>query len=335
MNLERAQHEALVGDRVEVVELRHALDHRVFGILFIHRQPAHGVRRAPGGTAQEIVALAVVARPSAPTGPQAVNPFTTKRIVEHRTAVAGAAGDHAIDPVDAVRRGHAYAGDCPARPAHEHLVALLRIGRLPIGHHGPRVGRQIRRQHLIGSRHHIQLRPLPIQTVGAGGVADGVDPAGLVPELEQPFIGIPPEPAALRHGCGVPAAVQFQLGLRAQHRVPGIFLGHAEDALQCAGRDQEIIHEQLPAHIDGNHFRRRGQIRHRHRRPVRRIHGARRPIGREFDSIVKPLAASGQEVERRRRPGGLRETGQHRPLGKAEGLVLRDLFLIGAADIKR
>jgi hypothetical protein len=58
--------------------------------------------------------------------------------------------------------------------------------------------------------------------------------------------------------------------------------------------DQEIVHEQLSARVDRNHFRRLNEIRRGTRRLMRKRRGTRRPGFREPDPIVENFLRGGQ-----------------------------------------
>ena len=104
-----------------------------------------------------------------------------------------------------------------------------------------------------------------------------------------------------RHGAArgilrarILADEQFFLRRGLQHRIAREFLRRMKSALQIGLLDEEVIHEQLPPDVDGDHFRRIRQIRHLHGLYRHHIAIARRPDLRKHDAVVKcPITAGG------------------------------------------
>ena len=73
--------------------------------------------------------------------------------------------------------------------------------------------------------------------------------------------------------------------------------------------DQEIVHEELSAHVDWDHAWRIGQIRH-WQRIAAGLNVAGRPLGGEVDAVIErgrrhlKLRTKGGSVIGRRRSGG-------------------------------
>ena len=78
--------------------------------------------------------------------------------------------------------------------------------------------------------------------------------------------------------------------------LPANFFAAVKRAFQVGALDEEIIHEQLPADVDGDHLRRTLQIRHRHRLGGVGIEPPRRPLQREFDAVVEDRLRTGRFV---------------------------------------
>ena len=195
-------------------------------------------------------------------------------------------------------------------PEDEHLEPL---GRFGVGVEpdqravAPPAGRM--RDHGVGTRNHVQGRSLPVEPVAAGGESRAVEPAGVVPELEGVIGRV--EPGAVVEGGGdrAVAAVQLQVGFGRKDRRGLVDPGCVVDAAERGVFDQEVVHEELPAHVDWDHAWRIGQIRNR-QRIATWFNAAGRPLGGELDAVVERqvgrsrLRSKGALVIGRRRSGG-------------------------------
>ena len=216
--LMEAEHYAFVGHGVEVVQLRLfvcSFSHRgeyvgVHLVLLVRTAPEHyarGVARFPCGSGQEVVGFGVVAgaavrrRAEFSAVAQAVNPFLPEGIVEHGAAVATCGSGSPFDPGDTVGRDHrnsVHIGDVGIGLAEEHLVAVA-VARIIVEHNCAGIRMQIlEARELVGAV--VEIRPVPIEPVGAGSIGHGVQPAGFVPHLELAHLRIPPDASVFRTG---------------------------------------------------------------------------------------------------------------------------------------
>jgi hypothetical protein len=85
-------------------------------------------------------------------------------------------------------------------------------------------------------------------------------------------------------------ACDFVVGLRLEDRIARELLGAVERAFQVRAFDQEIVHQQLPPHVDRDHRRRVVQVRHGHR--FGRFHPEMlgRPDRGQTDAVVQQFA---------------------------------------------
>ena len=238
-------------------------------------------------------------------GADAVHPALAERVVEDGGIVAAAAGGGAFAPVDAVRRGIDVAAHPLVGGAGAAQLAVAEPGAAPavVGEHleafrGARglliepypdavpliAGPQ--RQHPVGTRLHVQLRALPMHAVAAGGQRHPVEPAGVVPQLEQPVRRIVEGAVLEWTGSGTQPEVHLQRRLRHQHRACLVQHRGMELAPQGTLGDQKLVHQELPPHVDRDHRRRPLQVGDRPRLPRLGRQPARRPLRRLLDSVV-------------------------------------------------
>ena len=111
-----------------------------------------------------------------------------------------------------------------------------------------------------------------------------------IPNLEQLIRRVVPHSAAVgkRH---IRLAACLPGLIRLQHRVDRMVLGGVKCAIERGLLNQKIVDEKLPADVNRNHRRRIGQVRRRHRfsrRPTPR----RRPLVRQFDTVVQSFTTT-------------------------------------------
>ena len=168
----------------------------------------------------------------------------------------------------------------------EELVAPLCVRLLQIQPHAG--GITVAGLHDAGARHHTPVALLPFHPVLRDRQRGRPPVAGHIPELEELVARVPPHAITegRRHGSGAKLLPRL-VGL--DNRIRRVPRGQVKAALKRRLLHQKIIHEQLPAHFDRNHRRRRGEMRWQRGRLGRRRAGLRRPGRRELDAVVEQL----------------------------------------------
>ena len=293
-DLHHAEHEGLVGDGVETVELPpHAV---------CDNQPSLGawqsvefvgllVAPAPAAVlAAERARGEVAARTHRPAVAQREHPHAPERIVVGGGTVAGNSRAPQGREVDAVL-------GCPEpvvrarrnmRLGDVELPVGVRVRRRVVGRHVPAVERVVLEE-AVRAGHDAEVGVFPFHAVGGFRVADVAEPVGLVPETELPPRGVPPE-AAVGGGGEVHGLVAF---LRAARSV-----GHARGGA-AAGPHHGVVllHGTVPV--------------------------ADESAGRLHEVVVDEQLASDADVDR----GGARaERGRRQGQGNADALHSRGLL---------
>jgi len=323
---EEAQHEALVGGHVDVVEGDAMVGAGGVGqVEVVDTLPEDLVAiHVPLRALQEIVRFFVEA--GAQTGglidaagaADAHAPFAAEGVVEEGCVVADLRGDDGITPVDAVGRdlGPAFGDHLPPdhlrRPTGggnwglprprlvvaivlEHLVALRGVGCIVIKPDETAVAVRsiVVRPHQVGPGRDVELRALPVDAVGAGGEGGAVEPAGHVPEFEQIVLRVVPGAVVEGRGHRAEAGVHLLVGFGAEHRALRMDFRFAIGACQGGLCDQEVVHEELAAEVDGDDLRGMGEIGDGDRLARAFDHVARRPGLREGDAVVEYFVGHG------------------------------------------
>ena len=230
-----------------------------------------------------------------------------------------------------------------ARTSQEQLPALARVRGVRIGDDIPGIGADLRGigEKLIRTLLDVQFGSFPVQAVFAGGVGDAVQPPGFVPHAQLLLFRIPPDAAVLRCSYGLNAvdANAFELGLRFQDRVVFVLGCQMERARERGFLDQEVVHEQLAAHVDGEHSRYMFEVRHGHGAVVVRIDGCRRPLLGEPDAVVEQLPAVLRPGRPRRgrteRCFELAWDEQHAPFAGPDALPRLQFLLVHPTHVER
>ena len=174
----------------------------------------------------------------------------------------------------------------------EHLEPLRGAVGLQVEPHADAVALQLgaQRQHPVGARLHVQLGALPVDAVAAGGQRHAVEPAGVVPQLEQAVSGVVETAVLERTGHRTQPEVHLQRRLRHQHRARLVQHRNMELAPQRAVGDQKLVDQELAPHVDRDHRRRLLQVGDRPRLPRGGHQVSRRPLGGLRDSVVAHCA---------------------------------------------
>ena len=104
---EQADHQALVGGAIEIVELALRFQIIALGVELVRPDPRRRLARLPACADQRIGILPVRPHPSQSTGvgPDTIDPDLAERVVERsRPVAARPAFGHRLAPMDAVRR---------------------------------------------------------------------------------------------------------------------------------------------------------------------------------------------------------------------------------------
>src|SRR5690606_34550399 len=97
MYLVKTDHQAFVGDSVELVELRFVSDFRIRQIQVVRPRPTYLIGEVC--SAEEVRMLAVVSCSSSPAGAKAEYPDLAKRVVKHAAAISHPSGLYRFAPV--------------------------------------------------------------------------------------------------------------------------------------------------------------------------------------------------------------------------------------------
>ncbi len=100
------QHDAFIGDRIEIVQLGGDAHLRIGQIQIVRRGPENRLVIAPLSSLQKVVMLIVVAGAAICQRTNAKDPFLPERIIKHRASVIHQSGFHGLRPVQAVSRYH-------------------------------------------------------------------------------------------------------------------------------------------------------------------------------------------------------------------------------------
>ena len=288
---EQPDHEALVRHAIEVVELRRDLGEILVGVVGV--QPI-GVGPKVNVLAGPLQALGGIGMltvgPGTPhTGETAANtihPDLAEGVVEDGGAVADARGNrHRLTPVDPIRRAEQPQAPMPAAlvmHGRKQLVSPRGILLEEVEPDGVRIARLFLDD--VRARQHVQRRLFPVNAVLAGGVTGGHAVAAEVPHLEELVGRVVPDAVAEDHGGGLCA---FSVGRRVclQHRTGRMILRPVEGSLQRGLFHQKVVDQQLPPHVDGDHFRRVLEIGHRHHLAIQ-LFQLRRPLLGQADAVV-------------------------------------------------
>lgn len=330
MDFEKAEHQRLVGDGVNVIELRHLLSRdRIGNVAPVRREPGIGTRQgrvlgavvlaapAPEAVLAELGRLPVgpVAAEAAGTAAaQRIHPLAAKRIVEHRRAVVRLAADAELRPVDAVRRLVETVRPRRAGRRDEEPPIGIGIVRGVVGKDAPAVERIVPEE-LVRALDDVKLGTRPGESVLRLGVAERIHPPRLVPHAEDLAERIPPDAATDRRrirGLAIAALLQLvdlslQVGFGRHDGIALVLDGLEEAAHDVRGRrDEKVVHKELSADVNRDDGRRMLEVR-RLEGPFARISRLpRRPGLRQFDAVVERLAGE----ERRRQS---QQTSGHEP----------------------
>jgi hypothetical protein len=226
----------------------------------------------------------------------------------------------------------------------EQLEALLRVLRRPVRHDAVGVGLEAGRQRLVRAGVDVEGGPRPVEAVGAGSERDRALEvgAGLVPEVEQALLRIPPDARAA--GAADDARRAFERGLGAENGVAVVFLRQVVPVQQVGLLDQEVVHEQLASDVDADDLRRVLEVGHGHGLVRLGVDVLGRPELRQHDAVGEALA--GVLRPRLLRDGlgrGPGETQQDAPFAELQRLArserlavdLHALVGVGAEELKR
>jgi hypothetical protein len=102
VNLKHPQHQYFISEGLQVVELRFDAEFGGGRILLVGAFPEDRFLRRPSRTFEKVLVLAVA--PGAPglKSSQAVNPFSTKRIVKDCAPISGTEGFHRLGPMNSI-----------------------------------------------------------------------------------------------------------------------------------------------------------------------------------------------------------------------------------------
>jgi len=327
---EQPQHQALVGHAVQVVQLRNRIDLRVRidGIQAVRTHPeGRAVSAIPTHRGHGIGPLVIpsdagVLAAAVENGPLgADDPDLAEGIVEGGRPVVARPGPLDLPaPADAVRRIVKHQAAPRGLAEAEHLEPPAGILRRVVQPN--RVGVPIARVHDVRARLDQQGRLDPAQAVFRDGVAGAVQRAAHVPHLEALVFRVVPDPVAIgnrvRPVISFPALIRIAFGfprpIRPENRIALVGNRPVELALQGRFLDQEVIHEQLPAHVDGNHGGGMRQVRHGHRLARIGVH-LRRPAVRKDDPVIEPLSRTcprGKDHQRPAKQGRVPDSGSIR-----------------------
>jgi len=112
------------------------------------------------------------------------------------------------------------------------------------------------RIHSVRAGDDVERGPLPLQPVLADGIANRVKPARVVPHLEQPVLGIVDNAVVEGRRDRTDSAIHLERSLRFQDRVAVVQPGLMEGPPQVRLGNEEVVDEELPAHVDRNRRRR-------------------------------------------------------------------------------
>ena len=289
---EHPQQHALVGDTVEMVELRCQTDLGVRGIqAAVGRHPERHLilcRPRGGGGGVDIVGLPVALGPAAVARgvrlANAEDPLVAERVEEDRGPIAAAAAPPMLarPVVDAVGRCAVDEVADGAAAVGEELDAPLRVFLIQVEPNRVRFGCAALEDD-VGPLDDIELGLDPSDPVLRLGVAEVLVVAAHVPGLELPVGRVEPDASAKRHGHGGAAWLfPFLVGL--QDRVGRVGDGPVVGTGESGLLDQEVIKEQLAALVDRKDGRGSGEVRGRGQ-CVREGGQPGRPGGRQPDPV--------------------------------------------------
>ena len=294
---QQADHQAFISHRVHVVKLGGIAQVGRRRVQFVGAGPMVDVGFLPVSSTHKVGVLPITPEPAQPglelKGANAVNPDLAEGIVEKSGVVAAGAGGGGPAPVNAVRRGIDLAPPEVVWPPEEgkHLESLLPVRGLlvqPDADPVPLISLPAD-QDSVGARVHVQAGSGPVNPIPAGGVGNAVEPAGVIPHLEQPVLGVVKHAVIEGTGHRPEPPVHLQGGLRLQYRVLRVQAGPVIRTLEGAAGDEEVVHEQLPPPVNGDDLGNLRQVGGRGRRAeiLRGIAG--RPGSGEPDAVVESL----------------------------------------------
>ena len=221
---------------------------------------------------------------------EAVDPLFAEGIPEDRASIGGRARrERRLAPVDTV--GREVRGESPgarhrARAAEraEEDEPPARVFRLRVEPDGRRIAPA--RVDDVRTGAHVEARLRPVKAIGRGREARRGVVSAHVPHLEEIVFGVVPDAVAVghRHGiAGLPRLIRLEDG------IPGIVRRAMIRARERRLGDEEVVDEELAAHVDRNHGGRIDEVVRRHwiGRKRRRVG---RPGRRKHDPVVEHFA---------------------------------------------
>ena len=308
---EQADDQALISDRVQIVQLGLDLAQCFVGVMRIE-----SIRTGPG-PADLIDSFQPVAQVRAlcvlPRSPdlilsvaKTVDPLVAERVVKQGGSIAAGPGrGHRRSPVNSIRgvpHGHIDpAAFVAALGDDQHLVGSLGVLLQLIPPDQIAVAAAIEND--VGARHNVERGFVPGDPVRAGGVADASRVAAHVPHLEDILGGVVPDAIAEDHGTGLVGRrdLPSSASLRPKDRAGRVERGLVVRPLQSRLVDEKIIDEELPADVDGDDLGGPLEIGNRHGLAGELL-DLGRPLVGQHDAVVQGLACIGrQRAEQRGR----------------------------------
>src|SRR5258707_825125 len=116
----------------------------------------------------------------------------------------------------------------------EHLEALIRVRRFPVKPDGGAIALEgvAPRQHAVGAGLDIEVGTFPADAVLADSVADAVEPAGVIPHLEQAVFRIVKDTVAERASHRTVAVVHLERSFRLEERARGVYTRFMKSAAE-------------------------------------------------------------------------------------------------------